>query len=250
MAQFFTDFTTEASEPAISSVPYEFGTTKADVMNALFRKVYQYMALGLILTSLTAYFTVSSQAMLRMFFSSQVPMVIVGILEIGLVLALSAGINKISSGTALVLFTVYSVLNGILCSSVLLVYTHESVYQAFFATAGMFGAMSLYGLYTQKDLTSLGSFLTMGLFGLIIASVINLFIGSSTGEFVISIFGIFIFLGLTAWDTWKIKNFSNYLDLNDSQSTSKVAVLGALALYLDFINIFLYLLRFFGRERN
>lgn len=247
MAQFFT---TEATERTISSVPYEFGTTKADVMNALFRKVYQYMALGLILTSLTAYVTVSSQAMLRMFFSSQVPMVIVGILEIGLVLALSAGINKISSGTALVLFTVYSVLNGILCSSVLLVYTNESVYQAFFATAGMFGAMSLYGLYTQKDLTSMGSFLTMGLFGLIIASLINLFIGSSTGEFVISIFGILIFLGLTAWDTWKIKNFSNDLDLNDSSSIGKVAVLGALSLYLDFINIFLYLLRFFGRERN
>lgn len=247
MAQFFT---TEATERTISSVPYEFGTTKADVMNALFRKVYQYMALGLILTSLTAYVTVSSQAMLRMFFSSQVPMVIVGILEIGLVLALSAGINKISSGTALVLFTVYSVLNGILCSSVLLVYTNESVYQAFFATAGMFGAMSLYGLYTQKDLTSMGSFLTMGLFGLIIASLINLFIGSSTGEFVISIFGILIFLGLTAWDTWKIKNFSNDLDLNDSSAIGKVAVLGALSLYLDFINIFLYLLRFFGRERN
>ena len=98
-------------------------------------------------------------------------------------LALSAGINKISSGTALTLFAVYSVLNGILCSSVLLVYTSESVYQAFFATAGMFGAMSLYGLYTKRDLTSWGSFLTMGLFGIIIASVINLFIGSSRGEF-------------------------------------------------------------------
>ncbi len=241
MAQFFT---------GESSIPYEFGTTKAEAVNVLFRKVYQYMALGLILTSLTAYFTASSRAMLSLIFSSQIPIIIIGIAEIGLVLALSAGINKISSGTALTLFAVYSVLNGILCSSVLLVYTSESVYQAFFATAGMFGAMSLYGLYTKRDLTSWGSFLTMGLFGIIIASVINLFIGSSRGEFVISIFGIIIFLGLTAWDTWKIKNYADVIDYNDSASIGKVAVIGALALYLDFVNIFLYLLRFFGRERN
>ena len=243
MAQYFMG-------EAGSSLPYEYGTTRAEVINALFRKVYQYMALGLILTSLTAYLTVSSEAMLRMFFSSQVPMIVVGVLEIGLVLFISAGINKISSGTALLLFLAYSILNGILCSSVLLVYTQESVYKAFLSTAGMFGAMSIYGLYTKRDLTGFGSFLRMGLFGLLIAMIINLFVGSSMAEFYISIFGIIIFLGLTAWDTWKIKNFATEIDSNDDSATGKVAVIGALALYLDFINIFLYLLRFFGRERR
>ena len=177
-------------------------------------------------------------------------MIIIAVAEIGLVIWLSAGLAKMSEGTARNIFFVYSVLNGLLCSSVLLVYTGESVTKAFLSTAGMFGAMSLYGLYTQRDLTGMGSFLRMGLFGLIIAMVINLFMRSSAMELYISIFGIIIFLGLTAWDTAKIKALAGSVDSRDENMTGKVAVLGALALYLDFVNIFLYLLRLFGRQRD
>ncbi|MBQ7594635.1 MAG: Bax inhibitor-1/YccA family protein [Synergistaceae bacterium] len=231
-------------------MPYSAGLDSIEAVNSLFRKVYQYMAIGLILTSLTAYFTASSSAMLSFLYGSQYSFLILVIAEIGLVIYLSAAINKLSASTALILFYVYSVLNGLTISSVLLVYTSESVYKAFLSTAGMFGAMSLYGLYTKSDLTGMGSFLRMGLFGLIIAMVINMFVGSSTAELVISILGIIIFLGLTAYDTAKIKAMASSFDGQDENLTGKVAVLGALALYLDFINIFLYLLRLFGRERN
>ena len=230
--------------------PYTTEAYSLETVNTLFRKVYQYMAFGLILTALTAYLTASSRAMLYFMFSSRAPMIVIAVAEIGLVMYLSAAINKVSSGTALMLFLIYSLLNGLLCSSVLLVYTGESVYKAFISTAGMFGAMSIYGLMTKRDLTSMGSFLRMGLFGLIIAMVINMFVGSSTGDLYISIFGIIIFMGLTAYDTAKIKTMAYDFDGRDDEMTGKVAVIGALALYLDFINIFLYLLRLFGRERN
>ncbi len=221
-----------------------------ETVNTLFRKVYQYMALGLILTSLAAYFTASSSFMLSLLFTSRAPMIVIALAEVGLVIWLGAGISKISAGTARTLFLLYSILNGILCSAVLLVYTSESVYKAFLSTAGMFGAMSIYGLYTKRDLTGMGSFLRMGLFGLIIAMVINMFVGSSMAELYISIFGIIIFMGLTAYDTAKIKEMAYSFEGTDDEMTGKIAVLGALSLYLDFINIFLYLLRLFGRERN
>lgn len=231
-------------------MPYSAGLDSVEAINSLFRRVYQYMAFGLILTSLTAYLTASSSAMISFLYGSKYSFMLLAIAEIGLVIYLSAAINKLSSSTALILFYVYSILNGLMISSVLLVYTNESVYKAFLSTAGMFGAMSLYGLYTKSDLTGMGSFLRMGLFGLIIAMVINMFVGSSTGELVISILGIIIFMGLTAYDTAKIKAMALQFDGQDENLTGKVAILGALALYLDFINIFLYLLRLFGRERN
>ncbi len=148
------------------------------------------------------------------------------------------------------LFCVYSVLNGITCSSVLLVYTNDSVYSAFLSTAGMFGAMSLYGLYTKRNLTGMGSFLRMGLFGLIIAMVINIFVGSTMAETVISVMGIIIFMGLTAYDTAKIKELAEGAGMSGDEAVGKIAVIGALALYLDFINLFLYLIRLFGKRRN
>lgn len=230
--------------------PYSTDAFSLETVNTLFRKVYQYMALGLILTSLAAYFTASSAFMINLLFTSRAPIMIIAIAEIGLVIWLSAGISKISSGTARTLFLLYSILNGIMCSTILLVYTGESVYKAFLSTAGMFGAMSLYGIYTKRDLTAMGSFLRMGLFGLIIAMVINMFIGSSMGELYISIFGIIIFMGLTAYDTAKIKEMAYSFGGNDDEMTGKIAVIGALSLYLDFINIFLYMLRFFGRNRD
>lgn len=230
--------------------PYSVGTDAIESVNALFRKVYQFMAMGLILTALAAYMTASSTFMISLLYSSRAPMIIIAIAEIGLVLWLSAGINKLSASSARNIFFVYSILNGLLCSSVLLVYTGESISKAFLSTAGMFGAMSIYGLYTNRDLTSMGSFLRMGLFGLIIAMVINLFMRSSAMELYISIFGIIIFLGLTAYDTAKIKAIANNSGSFDDDMTGKIAVIGALSLYLDFINLFLYLVRLFGKQRD
>lgn len=218
-------------------------------VNSIFRKVYQYMAIGLIITAVTAYATASSTQLIKIFYSSKAPMAIVAIVEIGLVLALGAMINKLSVRTAILLFALYSLLNGVLISSVLLVYTQASVYKAFLSTAGMFGAMSIYGLYSNKDLTSMGSFLRMGLWGIIIAMIINLFMGSSSLDLVISVFAIFIFMGLTAFDTWKIKQLAANIDEADESLTGRVAVLGALTLYLDFINMFLHLIRLFGKEK-
>ncbi|MBQ4469660.1 MAG: Bax inhibitor-1/YccA family protein [Synergistaceae bacterium] len=230
--------------------PYATGADTLEITNTLFRKVYQYMAFGLILTSFFAWFSVSNASMVKFLFSSQVPMIVLCIIELGLVFGLGMAISKISAGTALLLFLLYSVINGMTCSVLLLVYTSESVYKAFLSTAGMFGVMSLYGLYTKRDLTGMGSFLRMGLFGLIIAMVINIFVGSSMAEFYISIFGVIIFMGLTAYDTAKIKQLSLSLNGADDQAMGKVAVIGALELYLDFINLFIYLLRIFGRKRD
>ena len=232
------------------SSSYGLGIENVETVNEIFRKVYQYMAAGLIITAITAYLTASSPRMLYTLFSSQVPLIIIAVAEIGLVIALGAMINKISASTALIMFIIYSILNGLTCSVVLLAYTRGSVYQAFFSTAGMFGAMSLYGLYTKRDLTSMGSFLRMGLWGLIIAMVINIFIGSSMMELTISVLGIIIFLGLTAYDTAKIKDMAYSYDANGGNITGKIAVIGALTLYLDFINIFLYMLRLFGKHRD
>ena len=233
-----------------SYTPYAAGIGTVEAVNALFRKVYQYMALGLILTSLTAWITASTPALLRMFYTSITPLIIVAVAELGLVIYLSATIAKHSASTSLMLFGIYSVLNGITCSAVLLVYTQESVYTAFLSTAGMFGAMSVYGIYTKRDITSWGSFLHMGLGGLIIAMVINLFVGSSAAETVISVIGIIVFMGLTAYDTAKIKALAEGAEMSDDETAGKIAVMGALELYLDFINLFLYLLRLFGKRRD
>ncbi|MBQ3457033.1 MAG: Bax inhibitor-1/YccA family protein [Synergistaceae bacterium] len=233
-----------------SYTPYAAGIGTVEAVNALFRKVYQYMALGLILTSLTAWITASTPALLRMFYSSLTPLIIVAVAELGLVIYLSATIAKHSASTSLLLFGIYSVLNGITCSAVLLVYTQDSVYTAFLSTAGMFGAMSVYGIYTKRDITSWGSFLHMGLWGLIIAMVINLFVGSSAAETVISVIGIIVFMGLTAYDTAKIKALAEGAEMSDDETAGKIAVMGALELYLDFINLFLYLLRLFGKRRD
>ena len=218
-------------------------------VNAIFRKVYMYMAIGLIITAVTAYATASSAQLVRIFYSSQAPMAIIAIVEVGLVLGLGFMIHKLSVRAAVLLFALYSLLNGVLFSSVLLVYTQASVYKAFISTAGMFGAMSIYGLYTNKDLTSMGSFLRMGLWGIIIAMLVNLFMGSSSLDLVISIFAVFIFMGLTAFDTWKIKQLAADIDTADEDLTGRVAVIGALSLYLDFVNMFLHLLRLFGKEK-
>ncbi|MBQ7558707.1 MAG: Bax inhibitor-1/YccA family protein [Synergistaceae bacterium] len=231
-------------------MPYAYGSDSVEAVNEIFRKVYQYMAIGLILTAVTAYITASSTTAIRMLFTSQAPLIIIALAEVGLVIFLGAALNKLSAAAALMLFAAYSILNGITCSVILLVYTRASVYQAFFSTAGMFGAMSVYGLYTKRDLTSMGSFLRMGVWGLLIAMLINIFIGSSMLELTVSVLGIIIFLGLTAYDTAKIKEMASTAEWSDGSITGKIAVIGALSLYLDFINIFLYMLRLFGKHRD
>lgn len=169
------------------------------------------------------------------------------IAQIVMVISLSGAIHKISSGVATLLFYLYSILTGVVFSVILLAYTGASIAQTFLITAGVFGAMTIYGYFTKNSLARFGSFLYMALIGLLICIVINIFLASSTMDWIISFVGVGIFIGLTAWDTQKIKQM---IMMDGGANTGKIATLGALSLYLDFINLFLYLLRFFGASRD
>ncbi|MEJ2199610.1 MAG: Bax inhibitor-1/YccA family protein [Desulfuromonadaceae bacterium] len=186
--------------------------------------------------------------MLQLIFGNK--MVFYGLLigELGLVIALSAAINRISATTASLMFLLYSALNGITFASIFLIYTQSSIASTFFITAGTFAAMSVFGMVTKRDLTGWGSFLFMGLIGIIIASVVNIFLHSPMITWVVSYLGVFIFVGLTAYDTQKLKRISQ-MGFADGQSRRKAVILGALTLYLDFINLFLMLLRVLGSRR-
>ena len=172
---------------------------------------------------------------------------VVALAPLGIVMYMSFGINSMSSSRAQTVFWIFAALMGASLSSIFVHYTGTSIARVFFITAGTFGAMSLYGYTTKKDLTALGSFLMMGLIGIIIASVVNIFLKSSAMHFIISILGVLIFVGLTAYDTQKIKNM--YLASDGNEVMSKKAIMGALTLYLDFINLFIMLLRLFGQRR-
>ncbi|MDR3230784.1 MAG: Bax inhibitor-1/YccA family protein [Synergistaceae bacterium] len=226
-----------------------YGDVRVEAMNEFLRGVYRWMAAGLILTAVTAQVVASSESLIYAIFGSRMLFIGLIVAELGLVMYLSHAIGRIRSATAMGLFVLYSLLNGVTLSGILLVYTGESVASAFLTTAGMFGAMSVYGLYTKRDLTSLGSFLIMGLWGLIIASVVNMFIGSGTGGMVISVMGVLIFLGLTAWDTQRLRDLGGQVDVEGDEMGRKLVIIGALHLYLDFVNMFLYMLRLFGKRR-
>ena len=176
-------------------------------------------------------------------FSHQAMFWVLMAVELGLVIAISAAINKLSTATATALFYLYSVVNGIVLTPIFMVYTMSSIGFTFLITSLTFGAMTIFGYVTKQDLTKFGAILFMGLIGLIICSLVNIFLQSSALEWGISIVGVLIFVGLTAWDTQKIKEMAS---MADQSQVGKVATLGALSLYLDFINLFLYLLRFFG----
>lgn len=213
-------------------------------------KVFNWMAIGLGLTGLAAFLTVNSQGLLQLVFGNK--MVFYGLIfgELGLVFYLSARIQKISAQAATGLFIAYSILNGVTLSAILLLYTMTSVAATFFITAGMFGAMAVYGFVTKKDLSSWGSFLFMGLIGIIIASVVNIFLGSSMMSWMISGIGVIIFTGLTAYDVQQITRMGEQGIMNGGEAAiRKGAIMGALKLYLDFINLFLMLLRFMGDRR-
>src|SRR5210317_1279177 len=220
-------------------------------------KVFNWMAIGLGLTGVVAFLTINSQTALQMLFTVQdgyakPNMLLYGLLiaELGMVFYLSARIQKISAQAATGIFLGYSALNGVTLSTILLYYTASSVTATFFVTAGMFGAMAVYGFVTKKDLSSWGSFLFMGLIGIIIASVVNMFLGSSMMSWVISGIGVIIFTGLTAYDVQQITRMGEQGIMNGGESAiRKGAIMGALKLYLDFINLFLMLLRFMGDRR-
>lgn len=215
-------------------------------VSQVMKRVYVKMFLALLVTAVVALFTASSPQLMNFVLGSRTSYWIFALIEVGLVIYIIARLNKISSTTATALFYLFSIVNGFTLSVIFFVYAPGSIAKTFFITAGTFGAMSVYGYFTTRDLTRIGSFLVMAVFGLIIASVVNIFAHSDTLGWVISFAGVIIFLGLTAWDTQKIKQMAA---VAPNESLGKLATIGALSLYLDFINLFLYLLRFFGNER-
>ena len=213
----------------------------------LMRKVYTWMALALVITGVAAYYVADSGFIFTLFNNSALLWGLI-IAELALVLGLSAAINKLSLTVATLMFLVYSVINGITLSSIFLVYEMSSIATVFFITAATFGGMALYGYSTKKDLSAIGKFLLMGLIGIIIATIVNLlFVKSSGFDLLLSYAGVLIFAGLTAYDSQKIKEMCMSAEYADA-TAQKMALLGALSLYLDFINLFLYLLRIFGRR--
>ncbi len=220
-----------------------FQLTQQNVIN----QVFIWMALGLALTAGTAFYTVTSETLTSLVLGNSMVFFGLIIAELALVFGVSAAINKISATLATGLFFLYSALNGLTLSAIFLVYELGSIAGVFFITAGTFGAMSIYGLTTKKDLTSWGSLLFMGLIGIIIASLVNLFLQSSMFSLIISFVGVAVFVGLTAYDSQKIKEMA--AKVTDGESAGKVAVMGALSLYLDFINLFIMLLRIFGDRK-
>ena len=216
---------------------------------ALMRKVFVWITLALAITGLTAYGVATSPTILSLIFSSKVTFFGLIIAEFALVFAISGAINRLSLSTATMLFILYSVINGATLSSIFFAFSVATISKVFFITAGTFGAMALVGYTTKTDLTSMGKLLFMALLGIIIASVVNMFVASSGLDLILSYVGVLVFVGLTAYDTQKIKQM--YQAAPDAgESAQKLALIGALSLYLDFINLFLYLLRIFGNNRD
>ena len=214
---------------------------------ALMRKVYVWMTLALLLTAITAFGEATSPTLLTTIYSSRVVMWGLIFAEFALVIAISGAINKLSLSTATLLFILYSVLNGATLSAIFVIYTNLAIVKAFIVSAGTFGAMAVFGYTTKRDLSTIGRIMFMLLIGIIIASIVNIFLKSGAFDYIISFIGVAVFTGLTAWDSQTIKKMlMNQYDM--SEGSQKLALLGALNLYLDFINLFLYLLRIFGRK--
>ena len=215
---------------------------------ALMRKVYVWMAFALIITGLVSYEVATSQTILYAVFTNRILFWGIVIAELALVWGISGAINKLSLTTATILFILYSALNGLTLASIFVLFTASSIASTFFITAGTFGVMALIGYTTRTDLSSIGKIAFMGLIGIIIATVVNIFIGSSMMQMIISYIGVAIFVALTAYDVQKLRVIlANYEYVDES--AQKVALVGALTLYLDFINLFIYLLRIFGDRK-
>ncbi|TDB62666.1 Bax inhibitor-1/YccA family protein [Photorhabdus khanii] len=212
-------------------------------------QVYGWMTCGLLLTAFVAWYASQSQAVIAFIFSNSIVFYGLIIAQLGLVFVLSGLINRMNGSLATGLFMLYSALTGLTLSSIFIVYTGGSIATTFVVTAGMFGALSFYGYTTKRSLSGLGSFLFMGLIGIILASLVNYWLKSETLMWAITYIGVVIFAGLTAYDTQKLKEMGEDLDVNDKESLRKFSIVGALTLYLDFINMFLMLLRIFGDRR-
>ena len=215
---------------------------------ALMSKVYLWMTLALVVTGMTAYYVASSPAILYAIVSNQIAFWGLFIGELVLVFVLSSRIMSLSFVTASLMFVIYSIMNGVFFSFILLAYTEQSIATTFLITAGTFGAMSLFGFVTKRDLSTMGRILFMLLIGLIIATVVNIFMKAGGLALILNYAGVVIFVGLTAYDTQSIKQMLQ--EHGDKEGAEKIALLGSLSLYLDFINLFIYLLRFFGESRK
>ena len=212
------------------------------------QQVYLWMTVALGVTALAAYVVSNTPAILSLFFSGMMMQIVLMVAVFGLVIFLTARIHTLSASAATGFFMLYAALMGVMLAPIFIVYTSSSITQTFIISAGMFGGMSLYGAVTKRDLTGMGSFLMMGLWGIILASLVNIFFESSMMSFIISVVGVIVFAGLTAYDTQKIREMAENAPIDDSVAIRRGAILGALTLYLDFVNLFLMLLRIFGNR--
>lgn len=240
----YPDFNNQQQTPP----PYYGGAAVARQSNSVMKRVYVRMFIGLLVSAFCALGVASSPALLNVIFGNQIVFWGLIIAMFAMAILIPVRMQKMSSGTILILFLVYSALMGTFLSSIFLAYKMSAIVATFFITAGTFGAMTVYGYFTKADLTKMGSFLMMALFGLIIAMVVNIFMHSSTMSYIISIVGVLIFTGLTAWDTQQVKQLAA-ANL-DPALADKLATMGAMNLYLDFINLFLFILRIFGGSRD
>lgn len=215
----------------------------------LMRKVYVWMTMALAITGITAYYVAHSETLMMAIITNRILFWGLLIAEFGLVIGLSAAINKLSLTTATLMFVLYSLVNGVTMSFIFLAYTASSVTSVFLITAGTFAAMAVFGYFTKTDLTSMGKILMMALIGVIIATIVNIFTKSAGLTVILNYIGVLVFVGLTAYDSQKIKQMLQMAP-DASEGSQKIALLGAMSLYLDFINLFLYLLRIFGSRRD
>lgn len=218
-------------------------------MPGLMRDVYLWMLIALSVTGFTAWTVASSPFLLSLVLGSRITMWCLLFATIALVWHLSARVDRMSLGAATAMFIIYSVLNGLAMASIFIVYTMSSIAGVFFCTAGTFGVMSVYGYFTKTDLTRMGNICLMALLGIIIATVVNIFLDNTFFDLIIAYIGILLFVGLTAYDTQKIRRIAETHDLGATDAGQKMAIMGALTLYLDFINLFLYMLRIFGDRK-
>lgn len=216
---------------------------------AILKNVYLWMTLALGISGLTAIGVANSHQLLELLYSNSIVLFIIFLAQLGLVWFISAKINSISINTATALFIAYSILTGVTLASIFIVFTQESIANVFFISAGTFAGISIYGYTTKRDLSNWSAYLIMALFGLIIASVVNWFMHSEILYWIISYVGVLVFVGLTAYDTQKIKQLALLSREQDGDIPQKIALIGALTLYLDFINLFIYLLRIFGKRK-
>lgn len=232
--------------PYFNRAQYEQQARSLDTrVSQVMKRVYFKMFLGLLVTAFVALWCQTSPAVINFFITNSWSMWLLIIAELGLVIGITGAINRLSSAAASGLFYLFAVVNGLMLFPIFMVYSPDSIAKTFFITAGVFGAMSVYGFFTSQNLAKMGSFLVMALIGLIVVSLVNIFLKSSGLDWIISGIGVLLFIGLTAWDTQQIKTMAQQAP---GSSVGKLATIGALSLYLDFINLFLYLLRFFGNR--